>query len=378
MNKDLSKQIIATIKKSKIQPIKKSYFIAKKTLIFGCLMVFTILGAIAFWIILWYSLEADWFLQKKLWFVYLISNMLPVFWLLFLCVCILLIYIHFKNTSRWYKFYIWQILLWGFIFTWITWAAFYGSWISKNIENVIENNTPKFIQNIVGTKKQTIKHIWQNEEKWLLIWKVIGLTNYWFSFEDSIQNIWNVYTSEGQKNNLKIWEYLKIIGEKKWNSKFIAEKIIPISKNFKNTTTNHIDENREEDDDKENEIDEIDNDIIDDENEEDEKNEEDKDEQIDDENEEENEDEEDDDSENEYVEKEKENNGHKEEKDDKYEEKEEQEEDEENEQKQEEDEEDDSKKDNDDDDDEASMTKNNDSVSEEEDEEEDGEENEED
>ena len=248
MNKDFKNDLIKKIKRENIKPISKSFFVAKNIFIYLFLIISVFIWAISLAITFWYLFEADWILSNRLWLMYIAINFLPVFWVLFLIISIALSYFNFKNTSRWYKFYIWQIILVNIIFSIIFWAIFYITWFSQIIEDKIQNNLHNYREYIVWDKILRMKKIWQNEEKWLLLWKIItsiptkeGVTV--IKLKDTNNKIWEINISEKTniRHNLELKPGLKIklVWEKKFENIFEVSEIRPFIWNWKWYKNNH-------------------------------------------------------------------------------------------------------------------------------------------
>jgi len=245
MNKNFKNNLINKIKKENIKPIPKKYFILKKILI-NIFLVFSILiWALSVSIIFWYLLEADWFLSHKLGLIKIAINFLPIFWILFLIISVIISYFNFKNTDKGYKFYLWQIVLVNILLSFIIWTLFYFTWFSQIVEEKIQNNLPKYREFLVWDKISRMKKVWQNEEKGLLLWLIIeeNIKKNSFKLKDTNNKIWNILISKNTiiRHNLKLkkWLKIKLIWEKTWENKFRVLEIRPFMGNWKWYKENH-------------------------------------------------------------------------------------------------------------------------------------------
>ena len=245
MTKDFKNNLIEKIKKEKIKPISKKYFIARKILINFFLIFSVFIWAISVAIIFWYLYEADWFLSHKLWLIKITTIFLPFFWLIFLIFSSILAYFNFKNKENWYKFYCWQIVLWNILASFIIWLVFYFSGFSQIVEEKIQNNIFKYREVFVPNKISRMKKIWQNEEKGLLLWIIIKSTEGFnpLLLKDTNNKIWKIKISEKTtiRHNLKLksWIKIKLIWKKVEKNLFKVNEIRPFMWNWKWFNKNH-------------------------------------------------------------------------------------------------------------------------------------------
>jgi len=239
MNKNFKNNLISKIKKENIKPISKIFFIAKKILIYLFLVLSILVWALSVAIIFGYLFEADWFLSHKLWLIKITTIFLPFFWIIFLAISIIISYFNFKNTSTWYKFYFWQIILWNILFSIIIWFLFYITWFSHFLEEKIQNNLSTYREYFVWDKLSRMKKVWQNEDRWLLLWLIIDVNK----IKDSNDKIWNLEISEKTKirHNLVLntWLKIKLIWEKKSENIFEVFEIRPFIWNWQGYHKNH-------------------------------------------------------------------------------------------------------------------------------------------
>lgn len=229
--KNLKKDILSQIKKEDIKPISKNIFMIKTVLIYIFLFTSIFIWAISFSIMLGYLLEADWFLSHKLGLLKIVQSFLPIFWLIFLVISVVIGYWEFKNTSRGYKFYFWQIILGNILLSLVFGALFYFSGFSQIVESKIQTHLPQYREIFVWDKISRMKAVWQNEENGLLLWKIIE--NRWTSFElkDSNNKVWQIIiwdtTTIKHDLGLDVWEKVKLIWDKVDLWVFVASEIRP-------------------------------------------------------------------------------------------------------------------------------------------------------
>ena len=243
MNKDFKNNLINKIKKEEIKPISKKYFIIKKFFINFFLIFSILIWALSIAIVFWYLFEADWYLSHKIWLIKITTTFLPVFWLIFLFFSSILSYYNFKQTEKWYKFYLWQIVIVNIIISFLLWMAFYFSWFSQKVEEKIQNNISNYREIFVWDKISRMKKIWQNENSGLILWIILENNNNILKLKDTNSKIWNIIISEKtiirHKLVLKTWLKIKLIWEKIKENTFIVTEIRPFIWNWKWIEENH-------------------------------------------------------------------------------------------------------------------------------------------
>lgn len=232
MNKNFKNNLINKIKKEEIKPISKNYFIAKNILIYLFLWFSILIWALSIAIIFWYLFEADWYLSHKLGLLKITTTFLPIFWIIFLIISIIISYFNFKNTSKWYKFYLWQIILVNIVSSIIIWTIFYISWFSNILEEKIQNNLPEYRKYFVQDNISRMKKVWQNEDSWLLLGLITEkISENSFKLKDTNNKVWKIIKSKKSiiRHNLEIkkWLKIKLIWEKISENIFKVNEIRP-------------------------------------------------------------------------------------------------------------------------------------------------------
>ena len=248
MKQDFKYKLINKIKQENIKPLSKKYFIIR-TILINLFFIFSILiWALAIAIIFWYLFEADWYLTHKIWLIKITITFLPVFWLIFLLLSTLLSYYNFKRTEIGYRFYLWQIILINVIFSFIIWILFYFSGFSQYVEEKIQKKLPEYSKYIVLDKNSRMKQIWQNEDKWLLLWLIVKkLNNNNYLLKDTNNKIWKLKITNKTiiRHNLILqsWLKIKLIWKKTWENSFEVLEIRPFIWNWKWFEENHYKNN---------------------------------------------------------------------------------------------------------------------------------------
>lgn len=233
LKNDFSKNILDKIKQEKVKTIPKYVFILKYILIWCFLFISIFIWALSLSISLEYLINADWSLLNKIWIIKIFTIFMPFFWLFFLILASIFSYYNFIHTEKWYKFTFIKILLVNIFLSLLLWIILYFSWIHNYIEWKIENNSQKYRTIFVNDKVTRMIRVWQNEEKWLLIWIIKEVDTNKIIFKDSNDKEWNIILNENtitdikHKVNIIVWEKIKIIWVKLDNINFKAKEIRP-------------------------------------------------------------------------------------------------------------------------------------------------------
>ena len=112
-------------------------------------------------------------------------------------------------------------------------VIFYFSWLNHHIESKLENIVPKYRESFVKDRDSRMIKVWQNEDKWLLIWTIKSRNGDILFLQDFNKKNWEIFLNKNtqtdikHKVNITVWEKIKIIWEKMDNNKFIANEIRP-------------------------------------------------------------------------------------------------------------------------------------------------------
>lgn len=233
MKKNFSKDLLQKIKKDDVKQIPKYIFVLKNIFVWLFLFVSIILWWLSLSISFDYLINADWYLLKKVWFFKLLIVFLPLFWVLFLIISSFFSYYNYRHTNKGYKLSLIKVFLFNILLS-IVFAIFlYFSWVNNFVESKLEKYIPKYRTLLVEDKYLRMIEIWQNENKWLLIWQILELWNNTLSFIDYNDKVWEIIINNNGETNikhrveLKIWEKIKIIWEKIENNIFNALEIRP-------------------------------------------------------------------------------------------------------------------------------------------------------
>jgi hypothetical protein len=172
-------------------------------------------------------------LFRKVWLIKLFFVFLPLFWIIFLFISSFLSYYNYRHTNKGYKLSLINVFIFNLILSIFFAFIFFFSWINNFIESKLEEYIPKYRTILVEDQYSRMIKIWQNEDKWLLIWQILELWNNTLSFIDYNDKVWKIIINKNGETNikhrveLKVWEKIKIIWEKIENNSFEAIEIRP-------------------------------------------------------------------------------------------------------------------------------------------------------
>lgn len=243
MKKDFSKDIIDKIKKEDIKQTSKKFFYIKYLFIWLFFLISIILWWLSFGIILEYYSIADWSIRNRIWLFNIAMTYLPFFWLLFLFISTLIAYFDFKQTPRWYKYWLLAIFWANLFLSFLIGIVFFFLWISDRAENYTYNTLHKYSDIMWMNRESRMIQVWQDEESWLLIWEVIdvklsgdGLTK--VRFKDSNNKEWNLIVDEYKESwglmLIEVWNKVKLVGYMADENTFIVEQVRPYRRQWMN------------------------------------------------------------------------------------------------------------------------------------------------
>ncbi len=147
MNK-LSQKIIEKIKKNKINPKPKWYFILMHTLVGTATLSSILIGAIATAIVIRHLSLTDWELMHHSMGGHIRSffMIVPYIWIIFIGITILLAELIFKQSEKAYRIESWKITLISIITSIFLGGLFYITNADRPIENGIRNNFHPYLQ----------------------------------------------------------------------------------------------------------------------------------------------------------------------------------------------------------------------------------------
>lgn len=225
---DISKNTLEKIKKKKVRPIPKHYFLLKRSMLWSLFGLSILLGSIASGITIFLLTHFEWDLYHHLGhsLIGFVLLVFPYFWLIFLLGFSIFAYVFFRRTDRGYRHKTFWIVLQSIIFSIIGGTILTTTGLPERLETSFQENIP-FYRGLEDHKRK----VWMSPGQGLLAGKIISVSSQEsIQLEDLKGMIWNVQIGNakwrgrlGPSENLKI----KIIGHMKGDGQFIANEIRP-------------------------------------------------------------------------------------------------------------------------------------------------------
>jgi hypothetical protein len=219
----LEKKIKEGIKN--LKPKAKIIFIIENFFWWWLYLIFTLLWAKAFWLLLFIIFEAD-FLGYHMWpgKFWLFIRTFPLFWFISFLLFLSLAFIYTKHTNNAYKFGYFKIISSSIIISILLWSIFHISGIAMKEDNLIRWKMP-FYDRIIPKCEWK----WTNIEDWKLMWIIDEISENIVKIKDRKWNIWIINTKNVEDNKIKLkkWIMIRVIWDKKWENEFEAKTFLP-------------------------------------------------------------------------------------------------------------------------------------------------------
>lgn len=224
--KDISQNTLDEIKKQRIQPRPRRYFLVKRATIWALVILSIGLGSLAGAVLIFQLENAEWELYRHIGhsvFEFLLL-VLPYFWILITgCLTAVSLY-YFRRTSGGYRYRTASVVLISLVLSLIGASLFHLGGISERLEAVFENTLP-FYEGVEGHKRK----MWMTPEKGLLAGKISSVLNdHQIILTDLRGKDWQVDVEKavwrGRMSPVKDLE-IKLIGRMTGEDKFIADEI---------------------------------------------------------------------------------------------------------------------------------------------------------
>ena len=225
---DLSKDILQKIKKDKVRPYPKQYFLLKRSVIWTVFGLSILLGSVASAIAIFQLRYAEWDLYKNLShslaeFVFLV---IPFFWLIFLLGFTWFACYYFRRTEHGYRHAAILVILSSIALSIVGGGLLYSTGLSERLESVFQKNLP-FYRELQERKQK----VWMSPMRGLLAGKIVKIiSDQKMEIEDLQGNIWVIDIADTiWRGRLKPDEDLKIkiLGHMKEQGRFVANEIRP-------------------------------------------------------------------------------------------------------------------------------------------------------
>jgi len=222
---DLSKKTLEKIKKEHISPKPKWKLQIKDISIWSFLGIFIVLAVLSFSAITFLMADTDWGIAKNLnrSFLRHVIMSFPFIWIILFIIFIMFSVYEFKNTKKGYKYNFSLIVGVALIIISVLGFALFSSGMGKKFNQRMINKFPfsKFSQNK--------GEVWMQPKKGLLAGEILEIINRdKIILKDFNDMEWEVYLENAflkSKNMIKEGGKIKVVGQKKNENIFIAEKV---------------------------------------------------------------------------------------------------------------------------------------------------------
>lgn len=227
-DKNLSQQVLETIKENIIKPRPRWHFLLKNYLVWFFGITSLLIGSVAFSVIIYMFLNNDWNVYKNIndSLLEFILVTLPNFWLLFLGLFIFITHYNIRHTKKGYRFKLSTIVLGSVCLSILLGTFFYNIGLGYTIDSALTDRLPIY-RKFLNPRMM----IWNQAENGLLVGMIINIDK-----ENNLRIIdfnkkeWQVITDQAivmieveLKNGMRI----KIIGEMIDENSFKAYRIMP-------------------------------------------------------------------------------------------------------------------------------------------------------
>ncbi len=224
---DISKKTLEKIKKEQVHPKPRWYFMTRNYFFWFMFALTTLLGGIAFGMILLITGDLDWdifpYLGLSLPEAVVIS--LPYLWIALLAFFLFITYYNFIHTRTGYRYRFVVIFLISLLISVLLGFGFYQYGWTETVERQLRNRIPGY-QRLVYTGENQ----WMHPNKGLLSGTVIEISSEKNSLwlEDYLDREWEIDISQARvRGNIPLTENLKIkiIGQQLSENIFEATEI---------------------------------------------------------------------------------------------------------------------------------------------------------
>lgn len=219
--------ILQQIEKEDIKPLPKWYFTSKNIVFWLSFLLMSVLGSVAFAIVLFSIQQADFqllshFKHSK---IETVLTLIPYFWLSGLFLFTILGIFSFSKFKKSYKFSIWHIVEVNIVISAIMGTLVFLSNGAQFLERKFADTVPSY----VSIEEQKTQH-WMQPDKGFLAGKIVSSKTDTLYIIDFYAKKWHVYYHDifippvlKLQKNVKI----KIMGNKLTDSTFQANQLRP-------------------------------------------------------------------------------------------------------------------------------------------------------
>jgi hypothetical protein len=191
---DISKETLRKIKENGIVPRTKSYFLLKRSTVWGLFGLSIILGSIAASVAIFQIKNAEWdlFHHYRHSFLEFFLIFIPYFWGLFLIIFSIIAYYYFRRTQSGYRYRAATVVVLSVFLSLIGGVGIYSTGLSESMESVFEDALP-FYRGVTAHRRM----VWMSPEKGLLAGRIIDVTKEGIiRLKDLNGKEWNIIANE--------------------------------------------------------------------------------------------------------------------------------------------------------------------------------------
>lgn len=224
---DNSDKLIEKIKEQDLKPIPRWQFLMKDSILWTLFIMSTIFGAFAFSIVLYAIQQVDFNLFGHMthsWYEMLLS-LVPLIWIIFLIVSILLIIISIKNSRKGYKFSPLTVLGLGTALSILLGVLFFITGGGKWLDHAFAQKISRY-DSVEDRKIE----VWSLPEEGTLSGTILSTGENTFELEDFKGKSWIVDFSHADlvpSVEILDGEKIKMTGKMLSENRFQADKIRP-------------------------------------------------------------------------------------------------------------------------------------------------------
>lgn len=223
----LSDQLLQKIKENQFRPIPRWYFFTKNVVFWGFFIVATILGALAFSVILFAVQQTDFQLLSHLSHspIELVLGILPLIWLVSLVVFLVLSMYSIQYSKRGYKLSFLRLVGYSTALSFVVGTLFFISGGGEALESAFAIRIAQY-ESIQEKKVE----LWSKPNEGFLSGEIIEANGEAFQLLDFKGVEWQVLIQEAfipQMVLIERGERVKLLGQMKGENQFKASEIRP-------------------------------------------------------------------------------------------------------------------------------------------------------
>ena len=224
---DISKKTLEKIKKEQVHPKPRWYFLTRDYFFWMMFIITTLLGGVAFGMILFITTNLDWDIYQYLGLSLpeAVVTSLPYLWIALLVFFLFITYYNFIHTRRGYRYRFVVIFLISLVISVLSGFGFFHYGWTETVERQLRARIPGY-QHMVYTGENQ----WMNPEKGLLSGTIVEINpkSQSLRLKDYHNKEWEIDISQARvRGNLPLTENLeiKILGKKVSKDFFEANEI---------------------------------------------------------------------------------------------------------------------------------------------------------